>query len=194
LFQAIPTLGAIALAHIQLENTHFLAIAQHYTGSTHNTDSKVYRWSGAQFEIFQSIPTFGAYDVEIFGNGPFTFIAFSNHYNAASKKYSINSKIYIWNGKEFEEFQSIPTKGATDMEVFTVCGKQYVAVSNHYDGNSYNIPSAIYEMGRAGLNLYQRVTVHKVIRWSAFKSGNDTFLFGGPDSSSRKSYIFKWVM
>lgn len=193
LFQAIPTLAATALVHIQLGNTHFLAIAQHYSGSTHNTDSKVYRWSGAQFEIFQSIPTFGAYDVEIFGNGPFTFIAFSNYYNAASKKHSINSKIYIWNGKEFEDFQSIPTKGATDMEVFMVCDKQYVAVANNNDGRSSNIPSAIYEVGRAGLNLYQEVTVDRIVRWSSFKHGNDTFLFGGPNSSSKNSYLFKWV-
>jgi hypothetical protein len=189
LFQAIPTLGATAIAYLQLGNSHFLAFAHYY-----DTNSKVYRWSGAQFEIFQNIPTFGAHDVETFSNCHFTFIGFANHYNAASKKHSIDSKIYIWNGKEFEEFQSIPTKGATDMEVFTVCGKQYVAVSNHYDGNSYNIPSAIYEMGRAGLNLYQRVTVHRIFRWSTFQCGNETFLFGGPLSSSKKSYFFKWVM
>jgi hypothetical protein len=193
LFQAIPTLGASSIAFIRLENYHFLAIAHKTSGSTYNIDSKVYLWSGAQFELFQSIPTFGAHDVEMFSNGPFTFLGFANYYNDVSKKHTIDSKIYIWNGKEFEEFQSIPTKGATDIEVFTVCNKQYVAVANNYDGSSTNIPSAIYEVGHAGLNLYQQVTVDQVIRWSSFTHGNDTFLFGGPNSSSKKSYFFKWV-
>ena len=115
------------------------------------------------------------------------------HYNKATKNHNIDSKFYVWNGKEFEEFQSISTKGATDIEVFTVCDKQYVAVANNYDGGSSNIPSVIYEVGRAGLISYQQVTVDHIIRWSAFKNGNDTFLFGGPNSSSKTSYLFKWV-
>lgn len=193
LFQSIPTSSAHGIIHIEIADSHFLAIANHNSRSTYNIDSMIYRWSGAQFEIFQSIPTQGAHDVETFSLGQFTFIGFANYYNSATKSSNTDSTFYIWNGNEFEEFQSIPTRGATDLQVFKACDRQYVAVSNRQDGGKTDIPSVIYEVAGSGLRPYQTVTVPQIQRWSTFQYGNDTYLFGGPNSHTKKSYMFKWV-
>ena len=180
-------MGATAVTHIQVANHHFLAIANFYT------DSKIYRWSGAQFEIFQSIPTLAAQDVETFTNGQFTFVGFANYHNDTNKNHNIDSKFYIWNGYAFENFQSIPTKGAVGIEVFRACGQQYVAIANHYDSvlKSGDIYSVIYKVSGAGLSLYQQVPVISIRCWSSFMSGNDTYLFAG--SVGKTSYLFKWI-
>ena len=176
-------MGAIAVTHIQVVDLHFLAIANFYT------DSKIYSWSGAQFEIFQSIPTLAAQDVETFTNGQFTFVGFANYHNDTNKNHNIDSKFYTWNGYAFENFQSIPTKGAVGIEVFRACGQQYVAIANHYDSvlKSGDIYSVIYKVSGAGLSLYQQVPVNAIRCWSSFMSGNDTYLFAG------SAYLFKWI-
>ena len=40
-------------------------------------------------------------------------------------------------GASFEEFQSIPTSGATGWEFFEIGGEHYLAVANYGDGSSY---------------------------------------------------------
>ena len=65
-FQPIPTNGALDSEFFTIGSDHYLAVANHYNGSTHNTDSKLYRWDGAGFVEFQAFPTNWAYDCEFF--------------------------------------------------------------------------------------------------------------------------------
>ena len=95
---------------------YYLAVANTYIGQTSdfNINSKLYRWNGASFVEFQSIPTDGANDWEFFTIG-------SDHYLAVANTYNYNSKLYRWNGASFVEFQSIPTNSAAnDWEFFTI--------------------------------------------------------------------------
>ena len=62
---------------------------------------------------FQSIPTEGGCDFEHFQVDGEDFLAIANN-RISSNQWELNSMIYHWNGTAFEEFQSIPTKGAWD--------------------------------------------------------------------------------
>jgi len=74
-FQSIPTSGAADWEFFTIGSDHYLAVANYYNDSTHDLDSKLYRWDGTSFVEFHSIPTNGARDWEFFTIG-------SDHYLA----------------------------------------------------------------------------------------------------------------
>jgi hypothetical protein len=54
--------------------------------------------------------------LESFSIDSFSFLAVANYANETSR--ISDSKIYIWNGLSFAEYQAIPTNGANDWESF----------------------------------------------------------------------------
>ena len=93
--------------------------------------------------IPQRIPTNGALDWEHFTIDGAHYLAVANYRNGDN--YNSDSVVYVRgvNG-QFEEFQRIPTSGAYDWKYFTIDGAHYLAVANHYNGNTYNIDSVVY--------------------------------------------------
>ena len=94
LFQSIPTRGATAWHPFVISGQTFLGVAnQRDDSQKHNTQSVVYRASGAQFIEYQKIPTHGARDMTTFEYKGQTYLAVANRYN---QKYNINSTLYKW--------------------------------------------------------------------------------------------------
>ena len=94
LFQSIPTRGATAWHPFVISGQTFLGVAnQRDDSQKHNTQSVVYRASGAQFIEYQKIPTHGARDMTTFEYKGHTYLAVANYYN---QKYNINSALYKW--------------------------------------------------------------------------------------------------
>ena len=58
--QSLQTYGARDVKSFNVNGHTFLAFANYYSGSKHNTDSFIYKWNGNKFVLFQSIPTRGA--------------------------------------------------------------------------------------------------------------------------------------
>ena len=74
--------------------------------ASYDIDSTVYRWNGAEFAWFQSIPTNGAMDWESFAIGGDTYLSVSNHCSSPTMDapdYTVDSKIYKWSGASFVE-------------------------------------------------------------------------------------------
>ncbi|MBN1993493.1 MAG: hypothetical protein JW953_12400 [Anaerolineae bacterium] len=146
--QQIPTNGATAWKYFTIGSNHYLAVANHYNGSTYNINSKIYQWNGSSFVECQSIATNGAYDWEYFTiGGSDHYLAVANYYNGATR--SINSRLYRWNGASFVEHQVISTTGAADWRYFTFNNDSYLAVANNNNDSTHNINSKIY---KASLN------------------------------------------
>lgn len=65
-YQSIPTDSAMDWEAFTIDGNTYLAVANSYNGSSHNIDSKIYKWNGISFAEYQSIPTNSAMDWEAF--------------------------------------------------------------------------------------------------------------------------------
>lgn len=150
-FQSIPTSGAHDWKFFTIESVPYLTVANLHSGPYRTgleIDSKIYRWDGAKFVEFQSIPTSGAVGWGFASSGPDSFLAVANWKNDAGS-YLVDSKIYSWDGSRFVEFQSLPTNGASDCEFFTIGSDLYLAVANVGGGAAGpNTESKIYRQKR----------------------------------------------
>lgn len=62
-FQALRTVGAVSWDFITFDGRHYLAAASWKDDSgSYQLDSQIYRWNGAQFEDFLTVPGIGASD------------------------------------------------------------------------------------------------------------------------------------
>ena len=128
---------------VNINGHTFLAFACHYSGSSHNTDSFIFKWDGTKFVLFQSIPTRGALALYPFAISGHTYLGMANHYDS-SVKHNTQSVVYQASGAQFIKYQEISTHGAFDMTSFEYKGHTYLAVANQYN-QKYNINSALYK-------------------------------------------------
>ena len=142
--QSLQTYGTQDVKSFNINGHTFLAFANYYSGSKRNTDSFIYKWDGNKFVLFQSISTRGALAWDPFVISGQTFLGVANRYGD-SQKYNARSVVYQASGSRFVHYQEIPTHGATDMTSFEYKGHTYLAVANYYNGQKYNINSALYK-------------------------------------------------
>lgn len=149
------------------------------------------------FDEFQSINTNGAFDWESFQIGSDSYLAVANHINSTTSTRETASKIYRWNGSDFEEFQSIDTVGAMDWEFFRIGSDYYLAVANYGNNTSSNVPSKIYKWNGARFEEFQSINTAGAFDWEFFQIGSDSYLAvaNGKDDTtgaSTVSKIYKW--
>eukprot|EP01049_Picozoa_sp_SAG25_P003195 SAG25_NODE_181_length_12544_cov_32.416472_2_plen_1608_part_00 len=129
LWQLLATSAATGITFFTVSADHqLLAIANRYGKTGHRENSVIFRWQKQQqrFEVFQSIPTQGAYDWESFEIAGVHFLAVCNHWDdsAPDKKHpiAIDSEVFRWDNASdrFVGYQSIPTIGAEQIRHFVV--------------------------------------------------------------------------
>ena len=109
---------------------------------------------------------------------------------------SVNSKIYIWNGTTFVEYQYIPTNGAIDWEFFSINNDHYLVVANHHDDSGYNINSKIYKWNGINFIEYQSILTNSATDWEFFSINGNYYIVvanrftGSSYNINSKSY--KW--
>ncbi|CAH3148008.1 unnamed protein product, partial [Porites evermanni] len=142
--QSLQTYGTRGVKSFNINGHTFLAFANYYSEGKRNIDSFIYKWNGNKFVLFQSIPTLGAiawYPFVISGR---TYLGVANQYGD-SQKHKTPSVVYQASGAKFIKYQEIPTYGAHGMTSFEYKGHTYLAVANNYNGQKYNINSALYK-------------------------------------------------
>ena len=142
--QSLQTYGAFDVKSFNINGHTFLAFANYLSGSNHSTDSFIYKWDGNKFVLFQSIPTRGAIAWHSFVIGGQTYLGVANHLGD-SQGYNTQSVVYQASGARFIKYQEILTHGAHGMTTFEYKSRTYLAVTNHYNGQKYNITSALYK-------------------------------------------------
>ena len=142
--QSLQTYGPYDVKSVTINGHTFLAFANYFSGSSHNIDSFIYKWDGNKFVLFQSIPTRGALAWHPFVISGQTYFGVANHYGN-SQKYNTQSIVYQASGARFHKYQELPTHGAHDMTSFEYKGHTYLVVANYYNGQKYNINSALYK-------------------------------------------------
>lgn len=142
-FQNFSTHAAIALRAFVQDETSFFAVANSYSSNdkTHNVNSAVYKWSGAQFELHQTSAT----GVDVWRMQKFLFLAVANNYDSSKQSGKINSEIFLWKDGRFQLFQSIPTQSGYDVHSFWACGRRMLAFAQGGNVTVYEMTGSMFQ-------------------------------------------------
>ena len=150
-FQSIRTKGAKEWKAFEISGDQYLAVANA------KGDSKVYKWDGARFDesTAQSIPTDGTGGT--WSTNSLAFFEMSGYQYLGFSNFNMDSKLYRWNGAQFDEVYTIPalapdsvTFGIRRWEPFEMSGVQYAVFANSKDRttspHNREIDSVVYRL------------------------------------------------
>ncbi|KAK7501367.1 hypothetical protein BaRGS_00007492 [Batillaria attramentaria] len=206
-YQQIPTWTARDMEHFQIDDNHYLAVANHAEGDRNMIDSIVLRWEekDKRFKEHQRIMTVGAYDWTHFQVNGFHFLAVANSFNGLTTL--IDSALYFYQEGMFVQFQTMETNGATDWEFFTIDKDAFLVVANAYnygsqnylDIDNYATNSTIYKLNPAkrAFEKFQSIPTFSAIDWEHVQIGEDHYLIvsnaqNGGTGDRLKSVIYRW--
>ena len=197
LYQTIDTTGGGDIEHFTIADKHYLAVANHFNGTSFRLNSVIYQWNGTQFGEFQNISTKGGYDFNFFKVLSELFLTVTNYYDDTSS--SINSVIYKWKNNQFEQFQEIGTEGARASTAFVINNETFIAFAN--SGNyeqGYSVPSTVFKWSGGGGSFVkvQSLQTHGAHDVKSFSINGSTFLafanFRDGSNFNIDSSIYKW--
>lgn len=179
-FQELPNDngGSADWEFFNIGTDSFLVVAD--DGPSDN--SIVYRWDGSGFVSYQQLETGRAHDWEFFTIDSDSFLVVANSRDRGNAGVNAESKIYIWTGFGFVEFQSLLTHGAEDWVSFRLGADTFLAVANHRDGPepSHRVTdSVIYRWDGTQFAEYQLIVTNGAIDWEPFVIGSVSFLASG---------------
>ena len=186
------------MEYFKIGDQHYLAVANHYDGTSYRQNSVIYQWSLSQeqFVVFQSIETFGAHSFDFFEITNEQFLAISNYRDGSS--YCINSSIYKWNSNKFEKIQDIPTEGAVSSETFVISNETFIAFANHYSlRKKESVQSAVFKWSGQQFVKLQSFQTYGARDVKSFSDNGSTFLAfanyrRGNGQYDINSPIYKW--
>ena len=148
------------------------------------------------FEKVQDLPTRGAVGVEHFTIDGSLFLAFAN-YHGDIKKYKTSSMIYKMDNStgRLSLYQTLQTRGAFDLEYFSIANKHFLAVPTHYDG-AYRVDSTVYQWNGKLFVDFQKLSTNGASHFTYFKVNGEKYLavanYHDGSTHSIKSVIYKW--
>ena len=198
LYQTLGTHGGIDMEYFKTGDQHYLAVANHYDGTSYRQNSVIYQWSLSQeqFVVFQIIETFGAHSLDFFEITNEQFLAISNYYDDSS--FSINSFIFKWNRNKFEKIQEIATEGAASCETFRISNETFIAFAHLFTTHEQHlVQSAVFKWsGQQFVKLQSFQTYGEVRDVKSFTDNGSTFLafviYNNGTQHNINSAIYKW--
>ena len=95
----------------------------------------------------------------------------------------------------FTLYQTLQTRGAHDLESFSIAGKHFLAVANHYDG-THLLDSVIYQWNGKLFDVFQKIATKGGSYFTFFTINRDKYLavanHHDGSTHSIKSVIYKW--
>ena len=148
------------------------------------------------FEKVQDLPTRGALDVEHFTIDGSLFLAFANRIGDI-KYHRTGSMIYKMDNStaRLSLYQTLQTRGAYDLEYFSIANKHFLAVANHWDG-THRLDSTVYQWNGKLFVDFQKLSTNGASHFTYFKVNGDSYLavanYNDGSTHSIKSVIYKW--
>ena len=124
------------------------------------------------------------------------FLAFANTHGDITK-YKSSSMIYKMGEStgRFTLYQTLQTRGAHDVEYFSIADKHFLAVANHYDG-TYLLDSVIYQWNGKLFDVFQKLPTKGATHFTFFTITGGKYLsvanYNDGSTRSIKSVIYKW--
>lgn len=148
------------------------------------------------FEKVQDLPTRGAAAVEHFTINGTLFLAFANTHGDITK-YKSSSMIYKMGEStgRFTLYQTLQTRGAYDVEYFSIADKHFLAVANHHDGTNL-LDSVIYQWNGKLFAVFQKIPTKGGSDFTFFAIVIEKYLavanYNDGSTRSLKSVIYRW--
>ena len=148
------------------------------------------------FEKVQDLPTRGAVDVKHFTIDGSLFLAFANYFWDI-KNYKKGSMIYKMDSStgRLSLYQTLQTRGAYDLEYFSIANKHFLAVANHHD-RTYRLDSTVYQWNGKLFVDFQKLPTNGAGYFTYFKILGERYLavanYNNGSTHSIKSVIYKW--
>ena len=123
----------------------------------YNIDQVLYKWSGGSWAPIQTFAAFAAKQWHFFRVGHRAFLALAqgvtlDHIQATNPR---TSRIYEWNGRQFDDFQSLEGRWGYNWESFDIAGQTFLAYADHvgksilltWNGSSFSALQSFSEKG-----------------------------------------------
>jgi hypothetical protein len=132
----LPLSGGEDIDYFQLGADQFLVTAGVRSGHgpyDYNIDQTLYKWSGSQWEPYQTFPGFAAKQWHYFKIGERSFLCLAQgvtlgHIEAKNAR---TSRIFEWNGTKFVDFQSLEGQWGYNWESFQIDGETFLGYADH---------------------------------------------------------------
>ncbi len=125
-FQAISTFAAKQWCHFELEDSHYLALAQGALLPGHqNRESCIFKWDGARFVEFQRIPSAWGYNWLPLQTEAGFLLLYADH--------AAGSRVLRWSGSEFVVHQELRGGSGRAFSSFRAQGALWLAFANLHD-------------------------------------------------------------
>jgi hypothetical protein len=203
-YSRIPTSGARAVEHFELDGDSYLAIPQlsydvegedaNMNGGDSTTELLILRKSASGFDEVDRLSVPGGEDAEFFRIGDRAFLATASIRSGTGPyDFAVDSAIFEWIDGRFQPFQTVPTYAAKQWRHFEIGGRHFLGVAQGlalpgHEPN--NLPSRIYEWDGEQFELFQDLTLGWGYNWHAFSIGERFFLAHA--DHVRPSTIFEW--
>jgi hypothetical protein len=178
-FQSIPSSWGYSFKSFTLNNTVFLAFADHLNQST------LYRWDGTRFVTYQQFKGNGGRDFDYFTIDGKHYLAFANIIT--------DSAIYVWDGKLFTPYQKLEGQGGRSFVYFTLDNEHYLFRMNHITGGRTNpktdLESPLYQWKDGKFVVVQNIPTFGGSKAHIFNM--DGFLYLTVANSLSKDVRFK---
>ena len=96
---------------------------------------------------------------------------------------------------KFTLYQTLQTRGARDLEYFSIADKHFLAVANYYDG-TYLLESVVYQWNGKLFVLFQKIPTKGASHFTFFTINSEKYLavsnYHDGSTHSTKSVIYKW--
>ena len=169
--QYIPVTSDFGAAHVKsfdINGDTFLAFANYRNGNraeSHNIDSFICKWNGSKFDLFQSIPTLGAFALYPFIICGQTYLTAVNYYDGEKNfhRYSTTSDVYQFSGEHFIKYQEIPTQAVIAVTKFDFKNQVYLVITSYYNEieNKYRINSNL----SVGGSRMKVLRLKNIVQW-----------------------------
>ena len=124
------------------------------------------------------------------------FLGFAN-YRGDIKKYKTSSMIYKMDNStgRLSLYQTLQTRGAFDLEYFSIANKHFLAVANYYDG-THRLDSTVYQWNGKLFVDFQKLSTNGANHFTYFKIYEEKYLavanYHDGSTHFTKSVIYKW--
>ena len=96
---------------------------------------------------------------------------------------------------KFTLYQTLQTRGALDLQYFSIADKRFLAVANHWDGTR-RLDSIIYQWNGKLFVVFQKLFTNGASHFIHFKINGENYLavanYHDDRTESTKSFIYKW--
>lgn len=174
-WRSLPASGGEDVEHFEIEGEHFLAVACLRSGKgpyNLNVDSKIYKWSGEEFLLHQSVPTFAAKQWRYCPIAGRHFLALAQGVvqEGAEPTNPHLSTIFEWDGRRFKAFQTVDSAWGYNWHHFQIGSDYFLAYADHKK------PSLIFRWSGRDFEKVQTLEGESGRAFCAFQAEGEHFL------------------